>query len=92
MKAGIGVGRRDVGVAPVTMFCSCTTRSRLSCSEKAIVRLFGTNFEVSYPPNVKLPKTLFNPSLIDQLQCRYSSHQYERPNCSLNPTEYRPLK
>ena len=62
MNAGIGVGRSDVGVGPVTMFWSWTTRSRLSCWEKAIVRLLGTNFEVSKPPNVKLPRTLFNPA------------------------------
>ena len=59
--AGIGVGRSDVLVGPVTMFWTWTTRSRSFRGEKEIVRLLGTNFELSYPPKVKLPSTLFSP-------------------------------
>jgi hypothetical protein len=63
-KAGIGFGRSVVefGAKPDVVIASIlTVRSRISSGPKGQVKSLGTNFELLYPPKVRLPRTLLNP-------------------------------
>ena len=59
-NAAIEEERREMLVL-VVMLSICTVKSRSSTALKSKVKLFGVNFDESYPPRVRLPRTAFNP-------------------------------